>query len=340
MGVLGLLIGTGTRPVGVEVIGGFLFGAMTNTFQFYVVWVVFRLFLRLQAGQILTTELLHSHLCWGFLTLYFLLVSGSALYVEATWLPWTLGLALLLYIAALHTGLGLARIKRAGKSGRRLLLLRTFSKDRNRENLLDSLDDRWRRIGRIDLITGTDLAVRTLAGRMLEAFLLRRVDDQFLKTREEVNRRLEHLRSDIEGDVRYPVNSVSCYESAWQHALGQLVPESDVLLMDLRGFTMENRGCRFELIYVVQRVGLRRVIVLVDRRTDVDALTRTAQGAWEELPSDSPNVLDPEPVLNVLRFDAPTERNADALFSLLLDAATTEDPAVQQGMRVATEAVS
>ena len=55
------------------------------------------------------------------------------------------------------------RLTHMGKPGKRLLLLRVFGSADKRERFLDALDDTWRRIGRIDLITGTDLAMRGLA---------------------------------------------------------------------------------------------------------------------------------------------------------------------------------
>ena len=64
--------------------------------------------------------------------------------------------------------------------------------------------------------------MRTLGSRMLEAFLLRRTDEQFLKSAEEVDLRLAHLDSRLEGDVRYPINGIYCYDGAWQHAIERL----------------------------------------------------------------------------------------------------------------------
>jgi hypothetical protein len=75
---------------------------------------------------------------------------------------------------------------------------------------------------------------------MLEAFLLRRVDDQFLKTSDEVDLRLTRLRSEVEGDLRFPVNSINCYVGAWQTAVMRLASNADAVLADLRGFSRTN----------------------------------------------------------------------------------------------------
>jgi hypothetical protein len=209
-----------------------------------------------------------------------------------------------------------------GKPGKRLLLLRVFGSADKRERLLDALDDTWRRIGRIDLITGTDLAMRGLASTMLEAFLLRRLDDQFLKTSDEVDLRLERLRSELEGDARFPVNSINCYASAWQSAVMRLASTAHAILLDLRGFNRTNEGCAFELAYLVQHTTLHRSVLLVDSTTDMKSLEDVAQSAWTSLPPDSPNAQEQRPELIALNFETRSETATPALFLLLLRAAS------------------
>jgi hypothetical protein len=69
-----------------------------------------------------------------------------------------------------------------GQPPRRMLLLRVFGSASKRVRLLDTLDDAWRRVGRIDFIAGTDLAQRHVAARALEAFLSGRLHTIFLKS--------------------------------------------------------------------------------------------------------------------------------------------------------------
>lgn len=272
----------------------------------------------------LTTELLHSHLCWGWLTGYLtILAFNSAPFSgDVAWLPWTLAGAFLCYVAVLHISLRRIRVQRIGQPGKRLLLLRVFGNAEKRERLLDLLDDTWRRIGRVDLITGLDLAMRGLASITLEAFLLRRLDGEFLKTRDEVDLRLENLRCQIEGDLRFPVNSVNCYANAWQHAVTRLASSSDAVLLDLRGFTRTNEGCVFELTYLVRHIALRHCIVLVDHTTDMSSLQDVAQAAWAGLPHDSPNAHEPKPEIQTLKLEKLSEAATSALFLLLLRAAS------------------
>ena len=101
--------------------------------------------------------------------------------------------------------------------------------------------------------------------------------------------RLSRLSSELESDLRYPVNEIYCYADAWQAAVLRLAPAADVVLLDLRGFTRANQGCEFELTNVIWYVSLARVVVLTDETTDASALREVAFAAWAELPIDSPN---------------------------------------------------
>jgi hypothetical protein len=307
-----------------QLIGAMMLGVPLNILQVLIVWLIFKGFVRLQDRSMLTTELLHSHLCCGWLTCYLtILAFNSAPFSgDAAWLPWTLAGAFLCYVAVLHISLRRIRAQRIGQPGKRLLLLRVFGNAEKRERLLDLLDDTWRRIGRVDLITGLDLAMRGLASITLEAFLLRRLDGEFLKTRDEVDLRLENLRCQIEGDLRFPVNSVNCYANAWQHAVTRLASSSDAVLLDLRGFTRTNEGCVFELTYLIRHIALRHCLMLVDCTTDMSSLQKVAQAAWASLPVDSPNAQEPTPEILTLKLEKLSGVAMRALFLLLLRAAS------------------
>jgi hypothetical protein len=210
---------------------------------------------------------------------------------------------------------------RVSRSGKRLLLLRVFGNADQRERLLDWLDNSWRFVGRIDLVAGTDLAERALGALMLEAFLLRRADQLFLRTDDDVRRRLAKLCSLLEGDLRYPVNSVYCYSSAWQEAVKLLATEANAVLMDLRGFSRRNQGCVFELTWIVQRLSLARILLLTDESTDYSALEATVYEAWSTLPASSPSVGQRRPLLTFVEANGSVSAR-DGTLTLLLNAAS------------------
>jgi hypothetical protein len=302
--------------------GAYMYGLPANVLQVSIVWLIFKGFVWLQDRKLLSAQVLHAHLCWAWFTLCLMTFAGygTTFFGNAPWLPWSVGAAFLCYATLLHALLWRIRSAHTNIPGKRLLLLRVFGSPQKREWLLDSLDDTWRRIGTVDLITGTDVAMRGLASTALEAFLLRRLDDQFLKTPDDVDRRLKRLRSDLQGDVRFPLNSLNCYASAWQTAVTRLALAADAILLDLRGFTRGHQGCTFELTFLVHHTDLHRTLLLVDSTTDMKSLEEVAHSAWRTLPLDSPNAGRPNPELMVLKLEGPSDTAIDALFSLLLRA--------------------
>src|SRR5882724_136024 len=247
---------------GAPLVLAILSGTAGSVLGVLFVWAVFKALVWLQEqGRWLTPEILDAHLCWTYQTLCLLV---SAWFLSVNRVLSDFGLLFLgcvatlaLHLAVLHTLLWRIRSRRPSRAPKRLLLLRVFGRADEPEYLLDALDDTWRRIGAVDILGRSDVASRTLRSSTLEAFLLRRGADQFLKTDEEVDNRLLDLRSDVEGDARYPVNGVYCYENIWQRAFIHLTQDAAAVLMDLRGFTSDNRSCAWELAYLVKHIPLR-----------------------------------------------------------------------------------
>src|SRR5262249_24367672 len=101
----------------------------------------------------------------------------------------------------------------------------------------------------------------------------------------------------------------------------RLAQDAAAVLMDLRGFTSDNRSCAWELAYLVKHTPLRRILLLVDKNTDRLALEREARAAWTHLPLDSPNTSDQERKLKYLSYDRQSAADGHKLFRLLLIAA-------------------
>ena len=324
------VLGSGAVIGEVPMILFLLAGTAGNAIGMLVTWLVFRLFLWLfEGGRLLTPEILDAHFCWIYMTLYFSVIAWG---VEARprvdvmtswyagWLIKGLLLSFMLYFLILHSLLVRLRCGSKEETPRRLLLLRVFGEADARADLLDVLDDTWRRIGPVDLIVGSDVASRTLRASMLESFLLRRTSERFLRSSDEVAARLSQLRSEVEADGRYALNGVFCYEEAWQEAFARLEKMASAVLMDVRGFTSEKEGCAWELRQLVKHALLERVVLLGDGTTNETALKREAGRAWSDLSSDSPGSQNSPPRLRLLNFTRWSEEEKTTLFKLLLSA--------------------
>ncbi|CAN5726709.1 hypothetical protein BH11PSE8_BH11PSE8_05820 [soil metagenome] len=159
-------------------------------------------------------------------------------------------------------------VRRHGARPPTLLVLRVFQHDHQVQALFDAVVERWRLTGNTVLIAGTDLALRTLDAEDIFAFLDRRLSERFIHSPADVPARLAafDLAPDAEGRMR--INECYCHDTTWQQALHALVQQSDVVLMDLRGFQAHNAGCTHELGVLARARSLRRVVALVDAQTD------------------------------------------------------------------------
>jgi hypothetical protein len=182
----------------------------------------------------------------------------------------------------------------------RLLLLRVFGAQRRSERLFDLFGARWRYRGSIQLIGGTDLATTTLEPHEFLDFLSGRLAQNFIHDRQDLESRLAALDLRPDPDGRFRVNEFFCDGGAWQMTVARLMGRSDLVLMDLRGFSARNEGCIFELQALIDSVPVERLILLIDGTTEFAALRRTLIELWQGMSAASPNAGPPRATLQFL----------------------------------------
>ncbi len=181
----------------------------------------------------------------------------------------------------------------ARRSPARLLLLRTFGFRRRSERFFDLLGARWRYAGPIQLISAPDLAGRSIDPDEFMDFLSGRLRHRFVIEPGDLERRFGEVDNRPDPDGRYRVNEFFCGNDAWRPAVTRLMAESDLVAMDLRGFSPANEGCLFELQSLVDTVPVARVVVLTDRSTDVPFLRQILGECWRHMDAGSPNQRAP-----------------------------------------------
>ena len=87
------------------------------------------------------------------------------------------------------------------------------------------------------MIGGTDVAGRTLDPGDIVAFVGGGLRDQFVSDEAHLERRLTDLDDARDPDGRFRVNEFLCHDDTWQGTLESLLLRSEVVLMDLRGFS-------------------------------------------------------------------------------------------------------
>jgi hypothetical protein len=183
------------------------------------------------------------------------------------------------YRATVAAGLALWPIDRAVPGRGRLLLLRVFGHQHRTEQLFDAIGQRWRLEGSVRMIAGADLAGRTIDPGDIVTFAAGRLRERFVQNAADLQRRLRQLDEKRDPDGRFRVNEFFCHDDTWRPTLESLLLRSDVVLMDLRGFSPSNRGCLLELQRLAAHRKLERTLFIVDSETDLELLRATVAQA-------------------------------------------------------------
>jgi hypothetical protein len=195
-----------------------------------------------------------------------------------------------------------------------LLVLRVFSDDARRHDLLDGLQARWRYLGPVHQIGGPDMVAMNVDPYEAAMFLASRLHELFLPAALDTAQLQARLDARPDRDGRYRINEVFCFNSAWRRTVEQLMQLSDAIVLDLRGLTAQREGTSFEIARLAALGRLDRVLALGDAATDwahVDALLQRHGADGRQLPR--------------LQADAAGhgEAAAEALFRQLVQAVTT-----------------
>ena len=168
----------------------------------------------------------------------------------------------------------------------RLLLLRVFGYQARTETLFDRVAQQWRFHGPVQLIAGVDLAMRTVDPGDMLAFVTGKLEGRYVATVDEVGPRVSGLDMLRDPDGRFRVNEVYCRDDTWRAAVQALIDTTDIVLMDLRGFSNVNSGCAFELEQLVSRLPPDRIVLVYDRTTDLRLLGNFLSDGWQRAAHD------------------------------------------------------
>lgn len=259
-------------------------------------------------------------------------ISEQSIQVYAVWLvfalaqsnppgmPYACLAAFGVYVLVVRLGLRLfGKRNRTDGPPPRLLLLRVFSLGRRSESLFDAFSRSWRYTGPIHLIAGPDLANTTVEPHEFLDFLAGRLQRRFITGPATLDQRITEISLRPDPDGRYRVFEFFCHADTWQTVLRRLVQQSDAVMMDLRGFTLTNKGCIFELHELLDTVALDRILLVVDDTTDDCFLTDVLQQGWLHVSTDSPSRTDAHPRVHMYPLGRGRFQHTDELVATLSD---------------------
>jgi hypothetical protein len=215
-------------------------------------------------------------------------------------------------------------VRAAAPSIGALLFLRVFKPSRRSEEFTDRFFAYWRFAAPVWMIAGPDLAGAYLEPNEFFAYLRGRLHERFVADPDEATSRVEALDNARDPDGRFRINELLCANSTWQPTVLQLIAHASVILLDLREYSQQRSGTRFELTEVLRRAPLNRVILLIDAKDDIAQLKAEVESIWRVVGGyrfDSAGFGD----LQVLRFSKGSNAEMRGLFRATVQAATSRN---------------
>ena len=168
-----------------------------------------------------------------------------------------------------------------------LLLLRVFRPGSRYEQrisgMLDQIRAEWSLAGTTHLLGGPDW----LGNDAGLAFTIGLVNPIVTTSQEQVEERFRrfHQRPKwrrLAGEYEFPVHSMLCDGAVWTEAFHGMLDRADVVLMDLREFDEETRGCAYELGQLVRRLPTWRFLLIVDDEDDKRFIREALKDCWDD----------------------------------------------------------
>jgi hypothetical protein len=213
-------------------------------------------------------------------------------------------------------------VRTAQSSVGALLFLRVFKPSRRSEEFTERFFAYWRFSAPIWMIAGPDLAGAYMEPNEFFAYVRGRLREIFVSNPGEAAARVQALDNARDPDGRFRINELLCTNNTWQPAVLQMIARASVILLDLREYSPQRKGTRYELTELLCRAPLHKVLILIDAKNDVTRFTAEVESIWREVGgsrSDIAKVQD----LQVLQFSKGGNAEMRGLFRATMQAATT-----------------
>ena len=214
-------------------------------------------------------------------------------------------------------------VRSAGSSNGVLLFLRVFKPSARSEAFTDRFFAYWRFAAPVWMIAGPDLAGAYMEPNEFFAYLRGRLREHFIAEPDEAAAHVEALDSVRDPDGRFRVNEVYCTDDTWRPTVLEMMARAGVILLDLREYSQQRRGTRYELTELLRRAPLDKVLVLIDAKDDVTRLSGEIDAIWREVGVTHRHAGEAL-VLRVLQFRNSSAAEMHGLFHATMRAAAAD----------------
>ena len=123
-------------------------------------------------------------------------------------------------------------------------------------------------------------------------------------------------------DMTFKNLPMFCFDNTWKLAVSEFIKNSKVILMDLRGFSSERKGCEYEIDFLLDTFSINGILFLVDVSSDKELVQNTINERWEYLRINSPNINLEHPEAKIFVSKMQDENEVQTLIDHLIEAAS------------------
>lgn len=158
-------------------------------------------------------------------------------------------------------------------SGHPLLVLRVFGHKKTANNIFDNVVQYWRATGPVFIISGYEVAMRTITPKTFYLFVRGQLHKIFFDLSKEVKNVIRKTILVPYEDSLYPVNDVYCHDNSWKNAFNGLLDMSSKVVLDMRHLAIDNEGLLYELKEVVSKKAVDDYIILTNGKRNYELLS-------------------------------------------------------------------
>jgi hypothetical protein len=178
----------------------------------------------------------------------------------------------------------------------------------------------WNQVWGVSVALGVIIVLGYIVALVVMYFLAPR---SFAASTPQIQDRLERLLRRPRGwDLSFKDLDMYCFDNTWRDAVAAFVDSTDVVLMDLRGYSDQNKGCEYEVDFLFDNLPINRIVFLVDRDNDMLPVEKLIRERWEHLKVDSPNLAVPDPAATVYNIKDQSTADVKGLINTLVADAT------------------
>jgi hypothetical protein len=141
----------------------------------------------------------------------------------------------------------------------------------------------------------------------------------FVRNQSSLSKELLRLKKKpVKLDGTFKETPLSCYDNTWQITVETLVKTSNVVLMDLRGFSEKNKGCEYEINLLLNKIHLSRIL-FIGYTKNLPLIKETIAYNFKTLTADSPNINLRKPVATIFEVRLENNKETQYIMDILLN---------------------